>query len=86
MWEYAFFLPCAESLAFVVARRACNILAAEETGVANRRQALKRGRRVGGRMKEGMACGVGDARSLLRRATRFGGQLEEMGDDFYSEW
>lgn len=74
MCEYAFFLFCAESLVFVVARRACNILVAEETGIANRRQALRRGRRVGGRIKEGMIRSVGDVYSLFWRATRFGGK------------
>lgn len=65
MWEYAFFLLCAGSLAFVVAKRACNIPVDEEAGVANRRQALKRGRRVGGRMKDGMARGAGEVRALF---------------------
>lgn len=53
------------------------MLVAEETGVTNRRQALKRGRGVGGRMKEGMARGVGDVRSLFSGGLRDTGGLFE---------
>lgn len=56
------------------------MLVAEETGVTDRRQALKRGRRVGGRMKEGMARGVGDVRSLFSGGLRdTGGYLRRGG-------